>query len=117
MSEIGCSRKEKIIAAKMFIEFHSRDEIAEFIVNLNDANDGLGYNNNSLMKSHSKVCFERDEWKADAEKLASLVEDERNTYDLMGRDGITGITDEGYLKLERTLMDHNSLVYKEENKK
>ena len=59
---------------------------------------------------------ERDEWKADAEKLASLVEDERNAYDLMGRGGVTGITDEGYLKLERTLMDHNSLVEKEEKK-
>jgi len=70
MSEIGCSRKEKITAAKMFIEFHSRDEIAEFIVNLKDAIDGLGYNNNSLLKSYSKVCFERDEWKADAENLA-----------------------------------------------
>jgi hypothetical protein len=109
MSEIGCSRKEKITAAKMFIELHSIDDIASFMVNLNDAND-------VLIEQRSKAHAERDEWKADAEKLASLVEDERNAYDLMGRDGVTGITDEGYLKLERTLMDHNSLVEKEEKK-
>jgi hypothetical protein len=110
MSEIGCSRKEKITAVKIFMELHSIDDIASFMVNLNDAND-------VLIEQRSKARAERDEWKADAEKLASLVEDERNAYDLMGRDGVTGITDEGYLKLERALMDHNSLVYKEENKK
>ena len=51
-------------------------------------------------------------WKADAEWLASLVEEQRNAYDLMGRDGVTGITDEGYLKLDSALKIHNALVEK-----
>ena len=36
------------------------------------------------------------EWKADAERLAKVVEAQRNAYDLMGYDGVKGITEEGY---------------------
>ena len=57
----------------------------------------------------------RDEWKADAERLAELVEAQRNAYDLMGCDGVTGITDEGYKKLECALIAHTALVEKEKN--
>jgi len=56
-----------------------------------------------------------DEWKADAERLAELVEAQRNAYDMMGCDGVTGITDEGYKKLERALIAHTALVEKEKN--
>lgn len=53
------------------------------------------------------------EWKEDAERLASLVEDERSAYDLMGLNGVTGITEEGYKKLERALNAHTALVEKD----
>jgi len=62
------------------------------------------------------LVSELNEWKEDAEKLASLLESQRNAYDLMGRDGVTGITEDGYLKLERALMDHNFLVEKYKTK-
>ena len=57
------------------------------------------------------------EWKADAERLASLVEDERNAYDAFGRDGVKGITDKGYKKLEYALNAHKVLVEKNKPKK
>jgi hypothetical protein len=59
----------------------------------------------------------RDEWKADAERLASLVENERNAYDLMGCDGVKSITEEGYKKLECALNAHTVLVEKDKEGK
>lgn len=58
------------------------------------------------------LCASRDEWKADAERLAS---EQLNAYDMMALDGVKSITDKGYLKLERALVEHNTLVEKEEN--
>jgi hypothetical protein len=110
------TREEKITATKMFMELHSADEIAEFIINQNDAIDGLRKNNDSFRESYLRIesiRSSRDEWKADAERLASLVEQQRNAYDMMGCEGVTGITDEGYLKLERALIDHKSLAEKD----
>jgi len=45
--------------------------------------------------------------------LASLVEEQLNAYDMMGNDGVKSITDEGYIKLENALLEHNSLAEKE----
>lgn len=111
--EKNTTREEKITAAKLFMELHSADEIAEFIINLNDAVDGLGKNNDSLREGYSILLSSRDEWKADAERLASLVEEQLNAYDTMALDGVKSITDEGYLKLECALAEHNALVEKE----
>jgi hypothetical protein len=55
----------------------------------------------------------RAEWKADAERLASLVEDERNAYDTFGCDGVKGITEAGYKKLECALNAHKVLMEKQ----
>jgi len=87
--------------------------------------------NNTMLPEAREILFElaesrtrleslrssRDEWKADAEKLATLVQEQLNAYDMMGLDGVTSITDEGYLKLERALLEHNSLAEKDRETK
>lgn len=65
------------------------------------------------LKELQLLRTELEEWKKNAMRLAALVEEQRNAYDIMGFDGVTGITDEGYIKLERALSKHNSLVEKE----
>jgi hypothetical protein len=59
----------------------------------------------------------RAEWKADATRLAELVEAQRNAYDLMGYDGIKSITEKGYKKLECAFNAHTMLVEKDKEGK
>ena len=60
---------------------------------------------------------ERDELKADAERLAELVEGSRRAYDLMGLNGVDRITPEGFDNLEQVLTAHRVLVEKYKAKK
>lgn len=70
-----------------------------------------------LQKRLDKLEEKLNKWKADAERLASLVEEQLNAYDIMALDGVKSITEEGYKKLECAFNAHTVLVEKDKEGK